>query len=100
MAGEVFRACLDREVDTTFMRGEEQWGCPGIIHYDTGAARMRHLSDCRNVLHLEALRARRLDKNHAGIRAHEAADRGTDERIVVSCLDPEPRQHRVAEIAR
>ncbi len=75
MAGEIFGAGLDREIDAALMRREEQRRRPGVVHDDADAARVRDLGDGRNVLHFEALRARRLDQHGAGVRPHQRVDR-------------------------
>ena len=44
------------------------------------------LGDGRNVLHLEALRAGRLDKNRARVWLEQLGDTGADQRIVVASV--------------
>ena len=100
MAGKVFGAGLDRDVDAAGVRGEEQRRRPGIVHQNAGAAGVRNLGDRRHVLNLETLRARRFGQHRLGVRPEQRLDPGADARVVEGRLDPHPLQHAVGEGAR
>ena len=60
---------------------------PGIVHQHDRALGMGGGGDRRDVLHLEGLRARRLDEHRAGVRLDQLRDAGADQRIVIGGLD-------------
>jgi len=64
---------------------------------EAGAARMRGFSNSRHVLHLERLRARRLDEHRRGVRAHQVGDGRADAGIIVRGLHVHLREITVAE---
>ena len=73
---------------------------PGVVDHHGRAVAMRDRGDRRNVLHLEGVRARRLDVDHARRRAHQPLDAGTDARVVDGCLDAVLGEPAYAEAAR
>ena len=100
MAGEIFGARLDGEVDAALVRREQQGRRPGVVHHHAGAARMGDFRDRGNVLHLETLRAGRLDQHGFGVGPHQGLDACADQRIVIGRLDAHAAQEAVAEGAR
>ncbi len=68
MAGEIFRAGLDRHIGAAVMRRKEQRRRPGVVEDDAGALAARDRGDGRNVRQFEALRARRFEEDDAGVR--------------------------------
>ena len=100
MAGEVFGAGLDAQVGAACVRREEQRRRPGVVEDDAGAVRVGHRGDGRDVLDLEALRARRLDEHRPGVRPEQVRDVAGHDGVVEGGLDAEALQHLVAELAR
>ncbi len=97
MAGQVFRARLDRHVDAVRMRSEEERRRPGVVHQNAGAVRVRDRGDRGNVLDLEGLRPRRFGQHRSGVRPHQRFDPGADLGVVIGGLDPHPLQSRIGE---
>ena len=54
VAGKIFGASFEGDVDAMRVRREEQRRRPGVVHDDAGAAGMRGLGDSGDVLDLEA----------------------------------------------
>ena len=100
MAGEIFRAGLDRHVGAALMRREKQRRRPGVVEDGAGAFAARDRGDGRNVRQLKALRAGRLEEDDAGVGPDQRLDAGADQRIEIGRLDPHPRENRIAEDAR
>ena len=63
MAGEIFGAGLDRDVDAMGVGREEERRRPGVVDDDAGAARVRNLGDRGNILDFERLRAGRFGQH-------------------------------------
>ena len=101
MAADIFAQGLDRDVDTVRDRREEEGRRPGIVEYARDPAPPGHRGDPRDVLNLEAVRARAFHEDRAGgIAQHRLQRVGAGQRVVVTRRDSEPRQHLVAEAPR
>ena len=79
------------------MGRKEQRSRPSVIHDRANAARFGGGGNGWNVLHLETLRARRLDQNSRRVRAKQAANVSANQRVVIFCLHPHALQNGVAE---
>ena len=97
VAADIFGAGLDRQVDAFVEGAEIQRRAPGVVGQHHGALVVGDLGDGRDVLHLEALRARRLGEHGAGVRPEQRRDAGADQRVVIGGLDAHALERAVAE---
>ena len=72
---------------------------PGIVDQHGGAMLLGDAGDRIDVLHLEGLRARRLEIDDLGVGLDQLLDAGADHRIEEGRLDAEALQRRVGEAA-
>ncbi len=97
VADDVFRGCLDGDVDAKLERPQIEAGTPSVIedaHRPCGFRRGRCAPD---VLDLEGQRARALEVDNAGVGTQQGS--GIGQRIVVGSFDPEALQQGIAETA-
>ena len=97
MTDDVFGRRLDRDVGTKRQRLAVERRRPCVVGDDPDVFRVGRRCDCRNVLHLERLRAGALDDDEARVGLEVLGDAGADGRIIIGRLDTEPLQHPVGE---
>ena len=100
MADDVLGAGVDREIAAVVERLEVERRRPGIVDQHGGAVLLGDAGDGIDVLHLEGLRAGRLEIDHLGVGLDQLLDAGADHGIEEGRLDAEVLERGVGEAPR
>ena len=83
VAGEIFGAGVNREIDSMRMGREEQGRRPGVVEDNADIFLMRGGGDGGHILHLHRLRAGRLQQHRRRLRPDQLRNVAADLRIVI-----------------